>query len=106
MTLPGFILPSGSQIRLNSRIARISSGPYWRSSSSPRCCPSPCSPDSDPPNEVTRSAASSMKLRYSAIPSGLRRSKLIREWMQPCAKCPYMAPLMPCLAITRRSART
>lgn len=69
MTLPGFIFHSGSQIRLNSRMAWISSGPYCFSSSSARCCPSPCSPDSDPPYRTTRSAVPSnhRRRRWSAV---------------------------------------
>ena len=62
-TLPGFILPSGSQIALNSRNASTSSGPNIRSSSSARACPSPCSPESEPPYDATSAAASSMNAR-------------------------------------------
>ena len=32
------------------------------------------------------------------MPSALRRSKLIREWMQPWPKCPYIAPRSPYLS--------
>ena len=39
----------GSHTALNSPNARISSGPNIFGSSAPRDCPSPCSPDSDPP---------------------------------------------------------
>ncbi len=40
---------SGSQIVLNSRNAWITSGPNIFGSNSPLACPSPCSPESDPP---------------------------------------------------------
>ena len=45
ISLPGFILYSGSQIALNSRIACMSSGPNIFGHSSPRDWPSPCSPE-------------------------------------------------------------
>ena len=70
-TLPGFILPSGSQIALNSRNASTSSSPNIFGSSSARDWPSPCSPESEPPSESTRSAASSRKRRQVAMPSAL-----------------------------------
>ena len=38
-------------------------GEYMRDNSSPFAWPAPCSPESDPPKEMTRSAASSMKRR-------------------------------------------
>ena len=49
MSLPGFIFQSGSQADLNLRKACISSGPNILGSSSARACPSPCSPESEPP---------------------------------------------------------
>src|SRR5919199_3773090 len=67
-TLPGFIFQPPSQIDLNSRNASTSSGPNIFGSSSPRDCPSPCSPEIDPPKETTRSAASSTNERYLASP--------------------------------------
>src|SRR5690625_4780192 len=48
-TFPGFIRLRGSNRALTSPKACTISGPNIVSSSSPRACPSPCSPDSDPP---------------------------------------------------------
>ena len=70
-TLPGFIFPSGSQIDLNSRNASISCGPYIFGSSSARCCPSPCSPEREPPYPMTRSAASSRNERHFSTPGAV-----------------------------------
>jgi len=66
--LAGFIRPCGSKIAFNSRIASISSGPNIFTSSSARDCPSPCSPDSEPPYATTRSAASDMNPRNASTP--------------------------------------
>ena len=90
-TLCGFIRFSGSQIRLKSANAPTSSGPNIFSSISARDWPSPCSPESDPPSDTTRSAASSRKPRHLRRPPAERRSKSMRQWMQPSPKCPYIA---------------
>src|SRR5438477_2938703 len=82
-TFPGFIFQSGSQIDLNSRKPSTRSSPNIFGRSSARDWPSPCSPDSEPPSESTRSAASSRKRRHFLIPSALERSKFQRAWMQP-----------------------
>ncbi len=88
MSFPGFIFHSGSQSALNSRNACISSGPNIFSSSAPRACPSPCSPENDPPYDATRSAASSRNARNFAIPASDVRSKFVRVWTQPSPKWP------------------
>src|SRR5438046_3747515 len=74
-TLPGFIFQSGSQIDLNSRKPSTSSSPNIFGSSSARDWPSPCSPESEPPSESTRSEASSRNRRNVPIPSLVTRSK-------------------------------
>ncbi len=60
-TLPGFIFQSGSQMDLNSRKASTSSCPNILGSISALLWPSPCSPESEPPSDTQRSAASSRK---------------------------------------------
>src|SRR5581483_4196927 len=82
-TLPGFIFQSGSQIALNSRKPSTSSSPNIFGSSSARDWPSPCSPESEPPSESTRSEASSRNRRKVRIPSRVTRSQFQRAWMQP-----------------------
>src|SRR5690348_12180497 len=73
-TLPGFIFQSGSQIDLNSRKPSTRSSPNILGKSSARDWPSPCSPESEPPSERTRSEASSRKRRKVLIPSAVTRS--------------------------------
>ena len=75
-------------MRLNSRNARISSGPYIAGRNSARACPSPCSPESEPPYFTTSAAASARNARQRARPSGVRSSKVMRAWMQPSPKWP------------------
>ena len=68
MSLPGFMRLSGSQSALNSRKASTSSGPNILGSSAARACPSPCSPENDPPKRTTRSAARSINSRKLPFP--------------------------------------
>src|SRR5437763_2840180 len=90
-TLPGFIVPRGSQMVLNCRNASTSSGPNIFDRNCAFDCPSPCSPDSDPPYDTTSELASSMNALYFSMPGADSRSKSIRVWMQPCPKWPYSA---------------
>lgn len=79
--------------------------PYIFGSSSARACPSPCSPDSEPPCATTTSASSSEKRRKRPTPASVSRSKSIRTWMQPSPKCPYGVPRNPCAASSARKSR-
>jgi hypothetical protein len=65
-------------------------------SSSPRAWPSPCSPDSEPPWETTRSAASSTKRRKVARPAAVVWSKSILVCTHPSPKWPYTPAVSPC----------
>ena len=66
--LPGFKMPSGSKVRLISRKASYSASPKILRMNGLRTRPSPCSPDSAPPNSTTRSATSSARLRTCERP--------------------------------------
>lgn len=104
-SIPGFMPPAGSHTSLYAPKSAITSGPYIRGRSSARACPSPCSPDREPPWETTRSASSPEKLRKRAIPAGVTRSKSIRTCTQPSPKCPYGVPRSPCAASRARNSR-
>ena len=56
--LPGLKMPCGSKVRLISRNASYSVSPNICRMNGPRTRPSPCSPESAPPNSSTRSATS------------------------------------------------
>ena len=71
-------------MRLNWLNAVTSSGPNITGSSAARACPSPCSPDSDPPNFAHRAAASPRNDPNAATPLAVTRSKLILVCTQPC----------------------
>ena len=103
--IPGFITWRGSQMRFISASSASPSPPYIRPSSSERARPSPCSPETDPPSDTTRSVASSTNDRYAATPLSLSRSKSIRMCMQPSPKCPYEAPDRPYLPISSSRPR-
>ncbi len=62
-SIPGFMPPAGSHTSLYAPKSRITSSPYIFGRSSARACPSPCSPDREPPWATTRSASSSEKAR-------------------------------------------
>ncbi len=104
-SIPGFIPPRGSHTSLYAPNRSITRGPYILGSSSARACPSPCSPDSDPPCATTRSASSSEKARKRATPGAVTRSKSIRTCTHPSPKCPYGVPRSPCAASRARNSR-
>jgi hypothetical protein len=77
--LPGFMALVGSNNALNSRKASMSSGPNIFGNRKPRACPSPCSPENEPPYLRTISAASSTNWRKFATPRSLAKSKVMRK---------------------------
>ena len=85
---PGFSRPSGSHAALSSANAPMSCGPYIRSRNSERDRPSPCSPESDPPSSMTRSATRSAMRRIRATSPGSRVSSAGRMCRQPTDACP------------------
>ncbi len=84
----GLSLWPGSQISLNSRNACTSVSPNMIGRNSDFARPSPCSPLSEPPYLTTSFDASIRNSRHCLSPGSLRRSKVMRAWMQPSPKWP------------------
>ena len=86
--LPGLRRPFGSNARFTSRNASVRRGPNIRSVYTPRRMPSPCSPESEPPNSMTRSATSEVIERMTLRPSSSLMFTDGRMCRQPSEACP------------------
>src|SRR5438045_138859 len=61
-------MPEGSNACFTARNASYSAGPNIFSVNGPRTIPSPCSPDSAPPNSSTRAAPPAARARRGKVP--------------------------------------
>ena len=68
-------------------------------------CPSPCSPDREPPWDRTRSVASSRNDRNFWMPFSVCGSQSILVCTHPWPKCPYNAHAYPYLSNSARRSR-
>ena len=85
--LPGLNTPSGSNVRFTVRNALYNVVPNIFSVNAPRTRPSPCSPESAPPNSSTRSAMSLAIASKRRTPSTVLRFTTGRTWRQPTDAC-------------------
>ena len=62
---------------------------------SDREIPSPCSPENEPLNRLTRSQAASARTRMVRTSAASFMSRIGRTWRQPTEACAYHVPRVP-----------